>query len=131
MDGVLVMDQKFSSFIFQHAHILGPAAILFGFLIYAFGLAGRLSKTKFCSDLYSYFKFFYASFLKPHERGDETNQQFALESFYRSQAQVYDATRSRLLRGREDLLGLLAAQLLFKMKNKSFRGKPVWVDVSL
>ncbi|KAF3482003.1 uncharacterized protein GIQ15_04762 [Arthroderma uncinatum] len=43
------------------------------------------------------------------------------------QASVYDATRRRLLRGREDMLGLLAAQLRLKMASKDH--KPVWVDI--
>jgi len=52
----------------------------------------------------SFLRFFYASFLKPHT-GDGTGngQQDALESFYSAQAGVYDATRKRLLRGREDM----------------------------
>lgn len=44
---------------------------------------------------------------------------------------MYDATRRRLLRGREDMLGLLAAQLKYKVENNELpRGKAVWVDVS-
>lgn len=47
------------------------------------------------------------------------------------QASVYDATRHRLLRGREDMLGLVAAQLKYKLENKEIKaGKAVWVDVS-
>ena len=47
------------------------------------------------------------------------------------QAGVYDATRKRLLRGREDMLGLVAAQLRFKVEDKQLKaGKAVWVDVS-
>lgn len=44
---------------------------------------------------------------------------------------MYDATRRRLLRGREDMLGLVAAQLKYKVENKEIKaGKAVWVDVS-
>lgn len=47
------------------------------------------------------------------------------------QASVYDATRHRLLRGREDMLGLVAAQLKHKVESKEIKaGKAVWVDVS-
>ncbi|KAL2004404.1 hypothetical protein VTN02DRAFT_15 [Thermoascus thermophilus] len=82
------------------------------------------------SGIFTYLKFVYASFLKPHERGGEGNQQHALESFYKTQASVYDATRKRLLRGREDVLGLVAAQLKHKVeKNEIQAGKPVWVDI--
>jgi hypothetical protein len=80
----------------------------------------------------SFLRFFYASFLKPHT-GDGTGngQQDALESFYKAQAGVYDATRKRLLRGREDMLGLVAAQLVQKAaKERSHDTKRIWVDVS-
>lgn len=47
------------------------------------------------------------------------------------QAGVYDATRKRLLCGREDMLGLVAAQLKYKVETKALQsGKAVWVDVS-
>lgn len=46
-------------------------------------------------------------------------------------AAVYDDTRRRLLRGREDMLGLLAAQLKYKVENQELSGgQAVWVDVS-
>lgn len=49
----------------------------------------------------------------------------------REKANVYDATRRRLLRGREDMLGLVAAQLKNKVESKRIQsGKAVWVDVS-
>lgn len=48
------------------------------------------------------------------------------------QADVYDATRRRLLRGREDMLALVAAQLEFKAKdNDCGHVKPTWVDVGV
>ena len=81
----------------------------------------------------SFLRFFYASFLKPHT-GDGTGngQQDALESFYKAQAGVYDATRKRLLRGREDMLGLVAAQLVQKAaKDRTHDTKCIWVDVSV
>lgn len=80
----------------------------------------------------SFIRFFYACFLKPHEKSGENGQQDALESFYKAQAGVYDATRKRLLCGREDMLGLVAAQLKQKatsadqLKNQ----RRIWVDVS-
>jgi len=83
------------------------------------------------SAIKSFLRFFYASFLKPHT-GDGTGngQQDALESFYKAQAGVYDATRKRLLRGREDMLGLVAAQLVHKAATeRTHDAKRIWVDV--
>ncbi|CAK7272952.1 hypothetical protein SEPCBS57363_005404 [Sporothrix epigloea] len=60
--------------------------------------------------------FCYSCFIKPHRSGTKSNngkvsQQDALESFYETQAAVYDVTRKALLKGREDMLALVAAQL--------------------
>ncbi|KAL2834428.1 hypothetical protein BDW59DRAFT_47280 [Aspergillus cavernicola] len=89
----------------------------------------KRSKVNYDSGLFSYLKFIYANFLKPHDKGGNT-QQDALESFYRTQASVYDATRKRLLRGREDMLGLVAAQIKYKVDNKELKpGKAIWVDI--
>ncbi|RJE16822.1 hypothetical protein PHISCL_10841, partial [Aspergillus sclerotialis] len=78
--------------------------------------------------LFTYLKFAYATFLKPHEKGAD-GQQDALESFYKTQATAYDSTRRHLLRGREDMLGLVGAQLNFKADSKELkRGKAIWVD---
>jgi betaine lipid synthase len=85
------------------------------------------------STFLSFLRFFYASFLKPHT-GDGTGngQQDALESFYKAQAGVYDATRKRLLRGREDMLELVAAQLVNKAANeRTHDTKRIWVDVRI
>lgn len=77
----------------------------------------------------SLLQFCYGCFLKPHEDDGTGSQQGALESFYKAQAGIYDATRSTLLRGREDMLGLVAAQLLYKNPDVSGKRR-VWVDVS-
>ena len=76
--------------------------------------------------LHAYLRFIYGSFLKPHTGDSNGNQQEALESFYESQAEAYDTTRTTLLRGRDDMIELVAAQL----KHKNFAREPVWVDVS-
>jgi betaine lipid synthase len=81
--------------------------------------------------LSSFFLFFYSCFIKPHQGDSKASQQDALESFYKKQAGAYDATRKVLLRGREDMLALVAAQLEAKAEtardgNKS---KRIWVDV--
>lgn len=84
--------------------------------------------------LLPYWKFFYACFLKPVEHGNAADvkslsgQQRALEGFYRTQASIYDATRGTLLRGREDMLQLAAAQLKHRFRDTNRR--PIWVDVS-
>ena len=44
-------------------------------------------------------------------------------------ADVYDGTRKILLQGREDMLGLAAAQLKFKVRSETCKTKPVWVDI--
>lgn len=74
--------------------------------------------------------FAYSCFLKPHEGDGKGTQQDALESFYKTQAGVYDCTRRALLRGREDMLALVAAQLEYKAeKDEKIKKKRVWVDV--
>jgi betaine lipid synthase len=82
--------------------------------------------------LRSFFLFFYSCFIKPHQGGSKASQQDALESFYKKQAGVYDATRKVLLRGREDMLALVAAQLEAKAEiaSDSNKTKRIWVDVS-
>ncbi|KAG0642618.1 hypothetical protein HOY80DRAFT_1014441 [Tuber brumale] len=74
--------------------------------------------------------FFYNCFLKPFSGNSaegNAGQQDALESFYKGQADIYDATREKLLRGREEMLALAAAQLKYRVK-KGGR-KAVWVDI--
>lgn len=76
----------------------------------------------------SMFLFAYSCFIKPHAGNANDSQQSHLESFYASQAGVYDKTRKALLHGREDMLALVAAQL--KCKNgEGGGGKRIWVDV--
>ncbi|KAK3203243.1 hypothetical protein GRF29_112g627140 [Pseudopithomyces chartarum] len=77
----------------------------------------------------AYLKFIYACFLKPHTGDRNGDQQDALESFYKAQADIYDATRTRLLRGREDMLGLVAAQLKHRCEAGLISQRPVWVDI--
>ncbi|KAI4855483.1 hypothetical protein E4T45_03076, partial [Aureobasidium sp. EXF-8846] len=72
-------------------------------------------------------KFAYSCFLKPHTGDNTGNQQDALESFYKTQAGIYDVTRSRLLRGREDMLAMAAAQLRHQLEQGQYTRKPTWV----
>lgn len=82
-----------------------------------------------------YAKFCYACFFKPftsvktNDGHSLTGQQGALESFYKTQAGIYDKTRGTLLRGREDMLQLSASQLTFRLKEAN--RKPIWIDVRL
>jgi hypothetical protein len=97
------------------------------------------------NSIEAYLKFIYGCFLKPHTGDGTGSQQDALvchctfadhgtdraqESFYKAQASVYDATRLQLLRGREDMLGLVAAQLKHRTEAGLISQRPVWVDVS-
>ncbi|KAF7187948.1 hypothetical protein HII31_10848 [Pseudocercospora fuligena] len=75
------------------------------------------------------FRFAYTCFLKPHTGDGSGNQQDALESFYKSQASIYDATRSKLLQGREDMLALVAAQVKHRRDTSQISKKPIWVDI--
>lgn len=107
--------------------------LLISFLSVTFTLAlyGLSRQSKSAAPISTFWTFCYACFLKPHNGDGDGNQQDALESFYQAQASIYDATRSRLLRGREDMLGLVAAQLKHRVAEGAIRQKPVWVDVSL
>ncbi|KAJ3075165.1 hypothetical protein HDU98_009002 [Podochytrium sp. JEL0797] len=79
--------------------VLGVAAVLFG------TSGGSL-----------YLRFAYQCFIKPFLKKkstglDSEEHQNRLEAFYEGQADIYDETRRRLLRGRSTMLKLCAAQL--------------------
>jgi betaine lipid synthase len=115
-------------------YIVGATLILLIAIVFTVTAhASKKTEDENLSVFSSYMRFFYASFLKPHSGdGSEKGQQAALESFYKAQAGVYDATRKRLLRGREDMLGLVAAQLIQKAaKGRTHDTKRIWVDVSI
>lgn len=57
----------------------GLVVVLVGAVVYL-----SFSKIDYDSTIFSYVKFFYASFLKPHDN-KEGGQQNALESFYKTQ----------------------------------------------
>ena len=107
-----------------------------GLVFVAVGVSRLTSKPSQKSDenpglVKSLLLFCYSCFLKPH-KGDKRggSQQDALESFYAAQAGVYDATRKTLLKGREDMLALVAAQLRFKAEGHGEgKKKRIWVDV--
>jgi betaine lipid synthase len=73
----------------------GLVVVLVGAVIYL----SFFSKIDYDRTIFSYFKFFYASFLKPHD-GGEGGQQNALESFYKTQVRWFFAknrNRRRML----------------------------------
>jgi betaine lipid synthase len=107
---------------------VGIAGILLLAFLTAIFAAAFLQPAKYSGPLNTisaYGRFAYACFFKPHTGDDTGSQQDALESFYKHQAAAYDATRTRLLHGREDMLSLVASQLKEKHSSK----KPIWVDV--
>jgi betaine lipid synthase len=109
---------------------------LFGvgfFVSFVFLLSFRPPKPEFRKShtVEAYLRFIYTCFIKPHTGDATRNQQDALESFYQAQASIYDTTRSILLKGREDMLGLVAAQLKHKVHTGQLSRKPIWVDVSM
>ncbi|KAJ5974158.1 hypothetical protein N7481_011368 [Penicillium waksmanii] len=112
-----------------HVYIAGAAFLVFALVALVLFVSFQPVKIDLNHGAFTYFKFIWASFLKPHD-SQAGDQQDALESFYKTQASVYDATRRRLLRGREDMLGLIAAQLKHKVESKEIKsGKAVWVDI--
>lgn len=113
-----------------HLYIAGIAFLVFGLVSLVLLFHSQQGKADDNESIFTYLIFAWANFFKPHDKKGE-GQQDALESFYKSQATVYDATRRRLLHGREDMLGLVAAQLKHRMENKVFKeGKAIWIDVS-
>lgn len=80
-------------------------------------------------NIFLYWSFFYASFLKPHTSDSTNCQRDALESFYSTQADAYDVTRAKLLKGREDMLCLAAAQLKCRDSRGDMPKHRIWVDV--
>jgi betaine lipid synthase len=111
--------------------LVGVSLILLIGIIFAVTFRSSENDKEEPSAWSSFVRFFYACFLKPHEIDGSAGQQAALESFYKAQADVYDATRKTLLRGREDMLGLVAAQLVQKAaKDRTHDPKRIWVDVS-
>jgi len=73
------------------------------------------------------FKFMWSCFVKPFSNSD-AGWGGALEGFYAGQADVYDATRKGLLKGRMTMMKLAAAHLRSGVADND-TGRMVWVDV--
>ncbi|KAI1392669.1 uncharacterized protein F4822DRAFT_137295 [Hypoxylon trugodes] len=111
-------------------YLAGVAVVLLVGICYSTLLLAKKAKDdENPTLLQSLWLFFYTCFLKPHDGDSNGNQQDALESFYKKQAGAYDATRRALLKGREDMLALAAAQLSSRGKNGDEKKRRVWVDV--
>lgn len=115
----------FSQDPFSKVVVSGTVVLLFLTVIFLFAFVEAPKSVRLPEATIAYAKFFYGCFLKPHSDGKGQNQQDALESFYKQQAAAYDTTRTRLLHGREEMLGMVAAQL----QQQDYPTKPVWVDV--
>ncbi|KAG7192537.1 uncharacterized protein KQ657_001632 [Scheffersomyces spartinae] len=79
-------------------------------------------------EIHSVFVFCWACFIRPlfaKVQTKPTHQQDALEHFYKSQAHVYDKTRTVLLKGREECLRLAVSHL----PQDKVGGNLVWIDV--
>lgn len=107
------------------------AVIVFVAVVFTVSLLPVKGNSLKSPALSAYLLFFWNCFIKPHTGDKSQSQQDALESFYKAQANVYDKTRSILLRGREEMLGLVAAQLKYKSQQGQGSRKPIWVDVCL
>lgn len=67
-----------------HIYIAGAAFLVGSLVIAVLLLSTQKNKINFNSGTFTYLKFFYATFLKPHSKGGDS-QQDALESFYKTQ----------------------------------------------
>jgi betaine lipid synthase len=78
--------------------------------------------------------FVYNCFLKPFLYSSKTtDQRDHLDEFYEGQAEVYDSTRTHLLKGRETMLQLMAshlkAQRLPVIRPGRASQPKIWVDI--
>lgn len=80
----------------------------------------------FWPQLNAVLRFAWHCFLRPI--GAASNQKAHLDQFYAGQADVYDQTRSGLLRGRSTMLSLCAAHLRV-LRAANPNKKLVWVDI--
>jgi betaine lipid synthase len=67
-----------------YVSIAGTAFFVFALVAIVLFTASRKRKIDLNQGAFSYLKFIYANFLKPHDRGG-SGQQDALESFYKTQ----------------------------------------------
>lgn len=70
-----------------HVYIAGVAFLVCALVALVLLASSKQLKIDSNSGVFTYLKFIYASFLKPHDKGAE-GQQDALESFYKTQVGV-------------------------------------------
>jgi hypothetical protein len=70
-----------------HVYIAGTAFLVCAFVAVILLLSFNKSKINSNNNIFTYLRFIYATFLKPHSRGGN-GQQDALESFYKTQVCV-------------------------------------------
>ncbi|KIY44344.1 S-adenosyl-L-methionine-dependent methyltransferase [Fistulina hepatica ATCC 64428] len=78
--------------------------------------------------IYPYFRFVWHCFIRPIASGHSDQRLTPFSQFYEGQAEVYDHTRNKLLRGRETMLSLSAAHLRRLVPGDS-RNPLIWVDI--
>lgn len=91
------------------------------------------------SAIRAYVLFAWHCFFAPIPSSSDGSQKARLDGFYQGQADVYDTTRNRLLRGRETMLALCASHLAallkangvpFTASSKETRQHPlIWIDI--
>lgn len=107
-----------------HPHSVGWTLALTSSVLFTLAL---------CPYLKTPLRFIWNCFLKPLGKSHD-NQSQVLDAFYAGQADVYDTTRTHLLKGREDMLQLLASHLKAQPAGITRAGgaaaKPkIWVDI--
>lgn len=70
-----------------HVYIAGVAFLVCALVALVLLASSKQVKVDSNSGIFTYLKFIYASFLKPHDKSAE-GQQDALESFYKTQVRV-------------------------------------------
>ncbi|KAF8313463.1 S-adenosyl-L-methionine-dependent methyltransferase [Clavulina sp. PMI_390] len=101
--------------------VFSPVSIL-----YLAPLAGAVVIYSHFEQLKTYFLFVWHCFIVP--LGKTSDQKARLDKFYQGQAEVYDATRKGLLRGRNTMLAMSAEHLRVIRANHPNQ-RLVWVDV--
>lgn len=70
-----------------YVYCAATALLVCALVVTVFLLSSRKQKLDHNSGIFTYVKFVYATFLKPHDKGGES-QQDALESFYKTQVRT-------------------------------------------
>lgn len=85
-----------------HVYLAGAAFAVCALIVFGLLLSLGRIKVDYNSGIFTYAKFVYATFLKPHDAGGE-GQQHALESFYRTQVRLRKLTGADVLYTNNDV----------------------------